>query len=72
MRTAALTALLVLVAPVCEAIVIRHDRDPAVYLRNPADYPTACEVAGGMETLIGPVWFLTAAHVTDGMRWGRG
>ncbi len=53
------------VVAVAELIVIRHDRDDALYRSLGEKYPSVGLVGGGTGTLVDPRWVLTAAHVVD-------
>lgn len=56
---------LLLFASVANGIVIRHDRDEALYRDMAAQYPMVCRVGQGMGTLIDSLWVLTAGHVAE-------
>lgn len=56
----------VLPPPAAEAIVIRHDRDDALYRALGANYPATVYVGGAAGVVIDPRWVLTAAHVAEG------
>lgn len=45
-----------------QAIVMRHDVDPAEYLLDTQDYQSVFAISGCTATLIAPRWILTAAH----------
>ena len=66
---------LVLLAAAClfagsvDGIIIRHDRDDAVYLERGRGFPMVGTVGrAGDATLIAPTWAVTAAHVERGTR----
>lgn len=61
-----LTVLLVATAST-SAIIRRHDRDDAAYLKLGAGYPCVTRLGGGTATLIAPRWLLTAGHVATNL-----
>jgi secreted trypsin-like serine protease len=62
MRSILLVAALFAALP-SAAILIRADRDDAEYVELASRYPSAIEIAPGLEgVLIAPRWVLTSAH----------
>jgi len=52
------------------AIIMRHDRDPKLYLANQQDYQSVVDLKYMTGTLIAPQWIITAAHATHVIPWG--
>lgn len=62
------SCLLLLSSHATGAIVIRHDRDDALYKALAAKYKAVGQVGrGGEGVLIRPLWVLTAAHVAESL-----
>ena len=57
--------LLLLVAPLAEAIIMRHDREVARYAALGSSYPAVGYLGGVTCTLIAPRWALGAGHTVE-------
>ena len=63
MRQVLLTISLFCAFIILTSLIVRHDKEDALFIEKAKDYPQICHFPDGEGTLIAPQWVLTAAHV---------